>query len=54
MRPITIVFEIVGKSAALREVLKQVETIAPTGSTMLFRARPEQARLSLDELWEGG
>jgi len=28
--------EIVGKSAALRHVLKQVETVAPTGSTVLI------------------
>jgi formate hydrogenlyase transcriptional activator len=28
--------EIVGKSAALRRVLKQVETVAPTGSTVLI------------------
>jgi formate hydrogenlyase transcriptional activator len=29
--------EIVGKSATLRRVLKQVETVAPTGSTVLIR-----------------
>jgi formate hydrogenlyase transcriptional activator len=29
--------EIVGESAALRRVLKQVETVAPTGSTVLIR-----------------
>ena len=29
--------EIVGRSAALRRVLKQVETVAPTGSTVLIR-----------------
>jgi transcriptional regulator with GAF, ATPase, and Fis domain len=29
--------EIVGKSAALRQVLKEVETVAPTGSTVLIR-----------------
>ena len=29
--------EIVGQSAALRRVLKQVETVAPTGSTVLIR-----------------
>jgi len=29
--------EIVGGSAALRQVLKQVETVAPTGSTVLIR-----------------
>jgi formate hydrogenlyase transcriptional activator len=29
--------EIVGKSAALRRVLKQVETVAPTGSTVLIQ-----------------
>jgi formate hydrogenlyase transcriptional activator len=29
--------EIVGKSAALRRVLKEVETVAPTGSTVLIR-----------------
>src|SRR5262249_15525530 len=29
--------EIVGDSAALRQVLKQVETVAPTGSTVLIR-----------------
>jgi formate hydrogenlyase transcriptional activator len=29
--------EIVGSSAALRQVLKQVETVAPTGSTVLIR-----------------
>ncbi len=29
--------EIVGESAALRRVLKQVETVAPTGSTVLVR-----------------
>jgi formate hydrogenlyase transcriptional activator len=29
--------EIVGKSAALREVLKQVEVVAPTGSTVLIQ-----------------
>src|SRR5262249_46637297 len=29
--------EIVGDSAALRRVLKQVETVAPTGSTVLIR-----------------
>ncbi len=28
--------EIVGKSAALRRVLKQVETVAPTDSTVLI------------------
>ncbi len=28
--------EIVGESAALRRVLKQVETVAPTGSTVLI------------------
>ncbi len=29
--------DIVGRSAALRQVLKQVETVAPTGSTVLIR-----------------
>jgi formate hydrogenlyase transcriptional activator len=29
--------EVVGESAALRRVLKQVETVAPTGSTVLIR-----------------
>jgi formate hydrogenlyase transcriptional activator len=29
--------EIVGDSAALRQVLKQIETVAPTGSTVLIR-----------------
>jgi formate hydrogenlyase transcriptional activator len=29
--------EIIGQSAALRRVLKQVETVAPTGSTVLIR-----------------
>src|SRR6202008_1133129 len=29
--------EIVGESAALRRVLKEVETVAPTGSTVLIR-----------------
>jgi formate hydrogenlyase transcriptional activator len=28
--------EIVGKSAVLRSVLKRVETVAPTGSTVLI------------------
>jgi transcriptional regulator with PAS, ATPase and Fis domain len=30
--------EIVGQSAALRKVLKEVETVAPTNSTVLIRA----------------
>jgi formate hydrogenlyase transcriptional activator len=29
--------EVVGESAALRQVLKEVETVAPTGSTVLIR-----------------
>ena len=38
--------DIVGYSPALRHVLQQVETVAPTDSTVLIRARPVPARNS--------
>ena len=38
--------EIIGESPALRWVLKQVETVAPTDSTVLIVARPARARIS--------
>jgi len=36
--------QIVGKSAALRRVLKQVETVAPTESTVMIYGRPEPGK----------
>ena len=41
--------EIVGESAALRRVLKEVETVAPTDSTVSFVAKPARARNSWPE-----
>ena len=38
--------EIVGESAALRRVLKEVETVAPTDSTYSSAGRPARARSS--------
>ena len=38
--------EIIGRSPALRRVLREIQTVAPTDSTVLVSARRERARSS--------